>query len=45
MPIAVHYFVMQICIFRPTLGEKYDYIDLVGYKYHESVRLRLSECF
>ena len=43
--LAVHYFEMLICIFRPKLGEKYEYVDLVGYKYHESVKLHLSECF
>ena len=45
MPIAAHYFVMLICIFRPKLGEKYEYMDLVGYKYHESMELHPSEGF
>ena len=45
IPIAVHYFVMLICIFRPKLGEKYEYMDLVGYEYHEFMELHPSEGF
>ena len=45
IPIAVHYFVMLIYIFRPKMGEKYKYMDLVGYKYHESTKLHPSGGF
>ena len=45
IPIAVHYFVMLICIFWYKSGEKYEYLDLVGYKYHESMELHPSEGF
>ena len=34
---------MLICIFRPKLGEKCKYMDLVGYKYRESLELHLRE--
>ena len=43
MPFLVHYFVMMVCIFRPKLGEKYEYMVLVRYKYHESMKLHLHE--
>ena len=45
MPMAVHYFVMQICIFGLTLWWKYKYMDLVRYKYHEFVKCRFSDYF
>ena len=35
--LAFYYFVMLICIFKPKMGEEYEYMDLVGYQYHESV--------
>ena len=39
MPVAVHYFVIQICIFVLKLGRNMNYMDLVGYQYHKSVKL------
>ena len=39
MPVAVHYFVMQICIFVLKLGRNMNYMDLVGYRYHKFVKL------
>ena len=39
IPDAVHYFVMQIYIFILKLGRNMNYMDLVGYRYHKSVKL------